>query len=90
MFNENTQSGFITPKSKDKVVAFAMSLSETKCSEFFEILQGVKVLPFGEAGHSEETGAAEDQEAMKFFTEKLRMSPEAAKSAVSAFKAKQN
>ncbi len=41
-FNETTQTGTILPKDYDACVAFALSLSEKKSEEFFNIIKGIK------------------------------------------------
>ena len=64
MFSDKNKKAIVMPAAKDKVVAFAMSLSSNKRKVFMGLLKGMTITSkiFGEIGHSDKselTGADE-------------------------------
>lgn len=77
VFNEETKKGAFLPKSKSKLVNFALGLSEKKGDEFFEILKdlalnGSKFSEIGSAATGEKTSEfSEEQIAVVMKTAKV-------------------
>lgn len=95
VFSEKRPTKVVLPAQKKTIVEFAASLDEAKRSKFFSILKGLRSVPAGELGHSNEKPEpdvtkpetfSEEDDAVKFFMEKFNQDlPTARKSAAAYY-----
>ncbi len=84
-FSEANPKGVVLPKSEDKIVNFALSLSEPQAEKFLGLLSELQKVSASEIGHGKDVKAQPDPEKLKFFMEKLHLSEDEAKEAYTAY-----
>lgn len=79
-FNESNKLWIVVPKQADKIVEFALWLSEQQEKKFFEIIQNLQTVAASEIWHSGGTGenCEFSEEEIWFFTEKFGQTREEA------------
>lgn len=89
-FSESNKMGIVIPKNAEKIVEFALWLSEQQEKKFFEIIQNLQTVAASEIGHSGGTGenCEFSEEEIWFFTEKFGQSREEAILSCKAAKSK--
>ena len=85
-FSEANPKGLILPKSQNKFVEFALSLSETQADNFLGLISGLQKLSASEVGHNQEGDEVPDPEKIKFLMKSLQFTEEEAKNAFKIFK----
>ncbi len=84
-FTESNPKGLILPKSQDKFVNFALSLSEHQADKFLGLMHELQKLSASELGHSNDTPPQPDPDKIKFFMDKLHLTQEEAVEAYNAY-----